>query len=261
MDELSQQAGASRPLRGGWIKAHREILERVEYATLRDNLWRRQHELRLLIERDSDRGELPSLPEMAFRLRLPIEGLEGELSELVKRGLIVRAGERFSVQNYAIEQAADSVADRVARHRETKLERECNADVTKSSQNKNKNRQEEKENKTEASSPTGDEGMRENPKPRKAKLSLESDPDFTAFWEAYPVKVGKSEAFTEWQKAKLPAMEDILGAISAQKEWRASAAKGEFRAEWKHPSRWIKKECWDDQVAIIAEEVSEYANF
>lgn len=98
-------------------------------------------------------------------------------------------------------------------------------------------------------------------KPRKAKPSPESDPDFAAFWEAYPVKIAKSEAFIEWQKAKLPAMDDILGAIEAQKEWRASAAKGEFRADWKHPSRWIKKECWNDQVTTSAREVSEYANF
>ena len=103
----------------------------------------------------------------------------------------------------------------------------------------------------------GEEPKARASKPRKAKPTPETDPDFLRFWEVYPVKVAKSEAFVEWQKAKLPAIADIIAAVETQKAWRASA-KGEFRPAWKHPSKWIKKGCWDDQVTFT-EEARDYS--
>ena len=107
----------------------------------------------------------------------------------------------------------------------------------------------------------GEEPKARASKPRKAKPTPETDPDFMAFWEAYPVKSAKPKAFMEWQRAKLPAIDDIILAVENQKAWRASATKGEFRPDWKHPARWIKEECWNDQVETTSKEVSEYANF
>jgi hypothetical protein len=72
--------------------------------------------------------------------------------------------------------------------------------------------------------------------------------DFVTFWKAYPQKKEKAKAFKEWKKAK-PPLADVLAAISAQREWRETA-NGDFRPAWKYPERWIKAECWTDEVEV-----------
>ena len=164
---------------------------------------------------------------------------------------------------YADEQSRDSVADRVARHRETKLKRDCNDDVTEGSQKKNKNRQEEEENKTDGASPSGESGGVESSdevkssKPRKAKASPDEDPDFETFWIAYPRKVAKPKALAAWQKAKLPAVADLLTAIasqSASEQWRKN--EGQFIP---HPATWLAGQRWNDFTSTARQ--SDHADF
>jgi phage replication O-like protein O len=72
--------------------------------------------------------------------------------------------------------------------------------------------------------------------------------DFLSFWELYPSKVEKKYAFKCWKKLNgtRPDIKIILAAIDKQIEWRENAQDGEFRPEWKHPSTWLNKGCWDD---------------
>lgn len=73
---------------------------------------------------------------------------------------------------------------------------------------------------------------------------------FEKFWTSYPKKVGKKECIEKW-KALNPSeelLQKILSAIEKQKEWRAKAASGDFRPEWKDPIRWLKKESWEDEI-------------
>jgi len=75
---------------------------------------------------------------------------------------------------------------------------------------------------------------------------------FEDFWKAYPKKAGKANALREWNKAK-PDLQSVLAAIVDQKAWRENAPEGEFRPPWKDPERWIKAECWNDEVEVSAE--------
>ncbi len=78
--------------------------------------------------------------------------------------------------------------------------------------------------------------------------------DFDLFWQAYPNKKSKGGARKAWDRAvksgTIPAISEILKAIEAQKKWRETASRREFRPEWKHPQTWINQECWGDEVEI-----------
>ena len=94
-------------------------------------------------------------------------------------------------------------------------------------------------------------------KPTRAKASPDDDPDFQAFWEAFPRKVSKPSAITAWRKAKLPALEVILSAIASQAasdQWQRES--GKFIP---YPATWITGERWSDLPTVITEEVKSYA--
>lgn len=117
-DHPANVIAMSAPLTGFWIKSHSAILENVTLATLPDNLWRRYQELKHLLAHDATSGELPTVNEIAFRLRVLESQLSEELNELEGRGLIIQEGINFILPNFCEEQAADSDAIRKRRQRE-----------------------------------------------------------------------------------------------------------------------------------------------
>lgn len=84
---------------------------------------------------------------------------------------------------------------------------------------------------------------------KKKRPKIGYTADFESFWSAYPKRVGKASAFREWERTNgnRPSIENIISAIQIQKRWRESSG-GEFRPQWKDPERWIKNECWLDEV-------------
>lgn len=75
---------------------------------------------------------------------------------------------------------------------------------------------------------------------------------FQKFWEAYPKKVNRKEALSRWIKAKLPDIEIILTAIENQKatdQWQRENGK-----YIPHPSTWINKERWNDNLNTEVED-------
>lgn len=69
---------------------------------------------------------------------------------------------------------------------------------------------------------------------------------FEQFWEMYPRKVSKREAFKAWMKMKEP---DKLLAVSAIenhiKYWELKGTEKEFIP---HPSTWINQGRWEDEL-------------
>jgi len=87
---------------------------------------------------------------------------------------------------------------------------------------------------------------------REVKLreyNISVNDGFEDFWKAYPRKVNKREAQEKWNKAKLPELIFVLKAIEDQKktdQWQRD--NGKFIP---HPSTWINKERWTDEIEII----------
>lgn len=77
--------------------------------------------------------------------------------------------------------------------------------------------------------------------------------DFLKFYDLYPLKKEKKEAFKKWEKLKkqnqLPSIEIIISAVQNQIDWRKNSC-GDFRPEWKHPAVWLNKGCWDDECDV-----------
>jgi len=75
--------------------------------------------------------------------------------------------------------------------------------------------------------------------------------DFLKFYGLYPLKKEKKAAFKKWtflkKQNQLPSLDIILSAIEKQIKWRENT-NGEFRPEWKHPTTWLNKGCWDDEI-------------
>jgi len=74
--------------------------------------------------------------------------------------------------------------------------------------------------------------------------------DFILFYEAYPKKIGRVEAWKKWKILKksndFPKIETILKAIELQKEtdqWKKDG--GQFIP---HPATWLNQGRWEDEV-------------
>ena len=63
-----------------WIKLYHEILDDPKMGRLPDKLFRRVIELFLIAGETHENGKLPSIDDMAWRLRLDPEELEKDIS-------------------------------------------------------------------------------------------------------------------------------------------------------------------------------------
>lgn len=72
------------------------------------------------------------------------------------------------------------------------------------------------------------------------------DPQFDAFWQAYPRKVGKGEARNVFARAiRKTTLDRMLDALSWQRnqpQWLKNGG-----AYVPHPSTWLNGERWDDE--------------
>ncbi len=119
-----------------WAKVFIEMLDDRKTATLPDSSWRRFIECILLAKELDEDGYLPSVPDMAWRLRVDAAALNDDLTRLALAGLLeLREGDRWFVTNFSKRQDKMGVNERVARHRQAKRKNEYynefgNDDVT-----------------------------------------------------------------------------------------------------------------------------------
>ena len=77
--------------------------------------------------------------------------------------------------------------------------------------------------------------------------------EFLQFYNLYPRKVAKGQAYRTWCKLKeekiLPELDVILDAINARTKAKAWPEKTYIQ----HPSTWLNAWGWDDEIETIAE--------
>lgn len=82
---------------------------------------------------------------------------------------------------------------------------------------------------------------------RPPQPGSDQDPDFTAFWVAYPRKVGKGQARKAWRSAVVGKPGDPKVIIAAAEQFGASCrAKGTEQQFIPHPATWLNGERWGD---------------
>ena len=73
--------------------------------------------------------------------------------------------------------------------------------------------------------------------------------EFEAFWKAYPRKTGKVASFKAW-KAHKPDLAKCLTAL----EWQKKDKQWQDKSYIPHPSTWLNRGSWDDEVCTVKKE-------
>ena len=97
--------------------------------------------------------------------------------------------------------------------------------------------------------------MEDNGDPSKVKISKEKrtkdtySSEFELFWNEYPRKVGKTNAYKSWDKQNLDSLsEKIIKKVKEYKnnqQWQKE--NGQFIP---HPTTWLNQGRWEDEVQI-----------
>jgi len=106
---------------------------------------------------------------------------------------------------------------------------------------------------TDTDPKTETEAKRQNPA-RSRALTVGYSSDFSAFWEAYPKKTGKGEAWKTWQRSK-PLLSVVLEALAwqtASDQWNRDG--GRYRP---NPATYLNQRRWEDEPSSPATEIHE----
>ena len=191
-----------------WIKLHRRLLDDLSFSELDGDSSKTLIMLWMLAAETKD-GSLPTIKEIAFRLRIASNVLVEHISKL-NQWLIIDDSDMLAT----CERSACSETET-----ETETERETETEHAHTRATCSKNKIEE---------------------------------EFDLFWEAYPKKVGKKNAFKAFQKARktdLPEIGVLVPIIEKQKlttQWRRD--NGQFIP---NPSTWLNQGRWDDEQQSV----------
>lgn len=176
---------------------------------------------------------------LADELRFSESVVRLALNVLVEYGMIVCQEDAFYIKNWEEYQNIEGMAKvkeqtrlRVARHRERKKALlECN--VTS--------------NATVTQSNATDKESNDSYSVSHSKSSSKSNSDYTEdfeiFWNEYPRKVGKKDAFNAFKKAKQP-VQVLVDAVRKQMESEQWAKEnGRYIP---NPATWLNQGRWDD---------------
>ncbi len=116
-----------------WIKLYHEILDDSKMGRHSDTLFRRTIELFLIAGDYDQEGVLPTVADIAWRLRLPESTLQAEMEELRGLGILTMDVSRnWIVTHFKERQSADPPSRRMRRYREALQKDESRYDsVTK----------------------------------------------------------------------------------------------------------------------------------
>ena len=211
-----------------WIKLHRRLLNDREFFSLDGDCVKTLVLLWMLAAETKD-GELPSIEDIAFRLRLDSKVLASQISKL---------------NHWLIVDDSDMLAD-CTRHG-SKVEQSAPSETETERETETENR--DKVTRTRAL----DDDQKQiviQCGHSFGKTKIDTDRDFNLFWEAYPKKVGKKaslKAFQNARKSDLPQIGILIAAIEQQRksdQWRRDG--GQYIP---NPATWLNRGQWDDSI-------------
>ena len=95
--------------------------------------------------------------------------------------------------------------------------------------------------------------VKQNPTPSSSSSSSSSKNIYTdafeEFWQAYPSKTGKGEAYKSWKRVgpDKQLTEKIIASVDVYKD--SKRVKDGFV---KNPATWLNQRCWEDEVETVA---------
>lgn len=81
-------------------------------------------------------------------------------------------------------------------------------------------------------------------------IPQQTDVEFSAFWQSYPVHKARRDAEKAWRQVKGAShLTAILDAIELQKLERLMPG---WHPQWAYPASWLRAARWEDEVALSA---------
>ncbi len=88
-------------------------------------------------------------------------------------------------------------------------------------------------------------------KKRLAQVGSDDDPDFTAFWAAYPRKIGKGQARKAWRSAIIGRRVEAKDVVIASERYRDAVRLNGTEPQYiPHPATWLNGERYNDAPEI-----------
>jgi hypothetical protein len=243
-----------------WFRFYSEALDDPKVQRLPGDLFKAWVNLLCLANEQEERGTLPLLDDIAFRLRLDHQKAEDALTGLRRAGLLEHNADTDEYRIHAWDKrqyASDISTDRVRKFREKQRET-----AGKQERNKRETFQKRSSNAIDTDTDTDqtqnrvEQSTPPTPRPPTPLRPAAAPPDrpatdppgFVAFWKVWPKKEGKAEALAKWRKLHPDAdtTQAILDAIPRQ-----LAAKDWPRENWRYcplPATWLHQRRWEDEV-------------
>lgn len=143
---MTENANQGKGRRLQWFRFYSDVVNDPKVQRLSPPLFKTWVNLLCLAaERD---GQLPSIDDMAFQLRLSVHEAQQQIDDLILAGLVdIQPDKSLSPHNWNLRQfKSDTSADRTRKYRENKKEKPCDvtvtADVTRPEQRQSRNRAE-----------------------------------------------------------------------------------------------------------------------
>ena len=226
-----------------WFRLHLEILDDYKVSSLSDHEFRTW--IKLLCIAANTMGKLPSVEEIAFRLRFTTARTQSVLSRLIELRLIDEVAGGLIPHNWDVWQyKSDCSTERVRSHRETFQKRSrnghCNVSETPSDT--------DTDTEPPISPPSGGVSQTRSA-PLSAPLSAPRLPIakwFAEFWETYPRRVGRKAA--EKKYAALATCEEVHTAIMHGLRQQLPAMRAKEIEFVPHPATWLNQGRWMDET-------------
>lgn len=207
-----------------WFRFYDEVVDDPKAQQLPPVLFKHWINLLCIANKERERGTLPCVRDIAFRLRLTEAKTRAILEELTALGLLDKVGVTLHPHNWdGRQRRSDNVTERVAKHR---------SNVTRNDTGNN----DDAFPRARITETDTEQNRTETPKPPKYSA------DFETFWSAYPKgRGGKAEAFAFWHRL-IPfdrqAAMDALPAFKAGRDWREGFHKA--------PDQFLKHRLWEN---------------
>lgn len=216
-----------------WFRLYTDVLDDPKVQKLSPELFR--HWINSLCLASRNNGVLPDIGAISFAYRLPIAPTIAILNDLLIAGLIEKCkggpnGFFYRPHNWDSRQfKSDSSTERVRKFR-----------------NVSETLHETHQNRTEQNRAEGEE-ISPSPVDSKNGSGGTYSEDFLQFWQAYPKRVGKGEAFKAWKRVGHEVqITVVLVAVQAQADtdqWRRN--NGQFIP---NPATWLNQRRWEDST-------------
>lgn len=225
-----------------WFRFYDEVVDDPKVQKLPDRLFKSWVNFMCIANKNtSNRGALPPIDDVAYRLHCTTSKAESVLAELVKAGLFEWRDGVAYCHNWNNRQfQSDSSTARVHKFRQ------AHRNVSETLHETFRNAESETDQSRTEQSRTEEPPLPPSGPATVSEADFSYSAEFESFWVDYPKKTGKGAAYKAWKK--LRPSQSLQSAISSAiaKQKRSRQWLNENGRYIPNPATWLNERRWDD---------------